>query len=58
MIVQKRCRRCGKGLVADTEAKFCVCPHPRCRALMTITRTLSVGTKSDNRHGIRLWVMR
>lgn len=55
LMVSKRCRRCNKAVDADPEACFCVCHN--CRALMSITKTLSDGG-SGNTHSIRLKVVR
>jgi len=55
-LVSKRCRKCGKAVTVDPDAKFCVCSY--CDALMTVSKTLSDGKSGANRHGIKLWVVR
>lgn len=55
-MVPKRCRKCGKAITVDPDTKFCVCYV--CGAVMAVSKTLSDGKSGDNRHGIRLWVVR
>lgn len=56
--VEKRCPNCNCKVAVDPEASIGICENKECKfPVFQVTRTLSEGKKTDNRHGIRLWTM-